>query len=89
MGRGDDWWVELLGGNTLVFLLIFGLAFFLLNRNDLTDKKSALKLWNTNKPSDKLLMIAGCIFISYILYNEFKQWQRDVKTRLIGIKEDK
>ena len=73
MGRGDWLWEPLgLKGNTLVILLILGLVLFLIHRNDLTDKKSVLKLWNTMKSKDKLWLIAGCSIVLYLLYNEYE-----------------
>ena len=74
MARKGDWLWEPLGlkGNTLVILLILGLVLFLLHRNDLTDKKSVLKLWNTMKSKDKLYLIAGCSIVLYLLYKEYK-----------------
>ena len=77
MGRRDDWLWEPLGlkGNTLVILLILGLVLFLLHRNDLTDKKSVLKLWNNMKSKDKLYLIAGCSLFLYLLYNEYESFE--------------
>ena len=76
-GGGDDWLWEPLGlkGNTLVILLILGAIVLFYHRNDLTDKKSALKLWNTMKSNDKLWLIAGCSIVLYLLYKEYESME--------------
>ena len=66
---------EELKRNTLVILLILGPAFFLLHHNDLTDKKSALKFWNTMEPWSKLMLIGGSSLFLYLLYKEYESFE--------------
>ena len=76
-GGNSDWLWESLGlkGNTIVILLILGLALVLLYRNDLTDKKSILKFWNNMKPSSKLMLIGVCSYFLYLLYEEYESFE--------------